>query len=300
VAHQWDVTGDKNMKTSLKKLLALSLIALIALPMIAVSKNDRLDWYDVMRDPVSEKKWPSWVPGTKGKKKWPPYVPGTEGQKEAKIQVLDATTMQPIEGAIVVGGYYGRSGVCTNSESAVTDAQGWATLPNDQDPRIGGDGTDFYDIRGPRPESAYKRGYQRAIIVYEATAGGHNEWYVRERKPVPWGTPGEQWETISARKFSDDHRSVLLETKERSRIYLMPSTATTKEERAEELNWMSSRSCVYTMPFWFSESEGGLTIDKAVYQEMLNVGMEYLRYRKDRVDSYEESYRDFRKRNAKE
>jgi hypothetical protein len=280
------------MTPPLKTLLTLSLLALMALPMSAIGKNQKLDNYDTMKGPPLMQKWV-------------PRIPGTEGQKEVKVQVLDATTMQPIEGAIVVGGYYGPDGsggtVCAKSESAISDAEGWATLPNDQDPRVGGKGG-FSDLRGPRLESAYKRGYQMSIMVYYATPGGYNEWYVVGFKPVPRGTPGKQWEKISSRKFSDDHKSALMETKERSRIYLMPSTATTKEERWGELTQMGGSGCGRKLPFEFSESEGGLAAWKAVYQEMLDIGYSEstMKAERENIEHYEKSYLDFRKRNPKE
>jgi hypothetical protein len=276
------------MKSPLKKLLPLTLIALISLPISVAGRNQWLDIYDTMRGPPFMGRWVPWIPGT-------------EKQKEVKVQVLDATTMEPIEGAIVVGGYY-RLNACVNSESAVTDAEGWATLPNDQDPRVGRGGRNPSDPRGPRLESAYKRGYQMSITVYEAASGGYNEWYVIERKPMPKGTFGEQWEDISSRKFSDSHKAALMETKERSRIYLMPSTARTKEERWPELIKMGRGSCLPKMPFEFSESEGGLTAMKAMYQEMLDIGYlgDNMRTIREDIEHYEKSHREFRQRAIKE
>jgi hypothetical protein len=272
------------MKPPLKTLLTLSLIALMVLPMSAIGQKFVPSNYDSV---VGRFWW----------KKWPPWIPGTEGQKEVKVQVLDATTMAPIEGAIVVGGYYSLSGTCVKSESAISDADGWATLPNDEDPRVNG-GDRRAVLRGPSLESAYKRGYQMSITIYEVT-GGSMEWYVREKKAAPRGTPGEQREIISSRKFSNDHRSALMETKERSRIYLMPSTAKTKEERERELNVLS-RGCSFALPFEFSESEGMLAIWKITYQENLDNGFTSLSYDKDMIDRAEKSYLDFRKRNPKE
>jgi hypothetical protein len=271
----------------MKKLLPLTLIALIALPISVAGRNQWLDIYDTMRGPPFMKKMPPWIPGT-------------EGKKEVKIQVLDATTMEPIEGAIVVGGYARGSADCVNSESAVSDAEGWVTLPNDQDPRVGGKGG--LGLRGPHPESAYKRGYQLALPPRYAVSGGYNEWYIRERTPAPNGALHTEWEIISSRKFSDSHKAALMETKERSRIYLMPSTARTKEERAEELN-VIRRGCGFTMPFEFSESEGMLAVRKAVYKELSEMGYypdQKLGYGDEMLDSYEKSYRDFRRRNTKE
>jgi hypothetical protein len=267
------------MKPPLKTLLTLSLIALMALPMSAIGKNAKLDWYDK-------------VIGTPEEPRWPPWIPGTEGQKEVKVQVLDATTMEPIAGAIVVGAYGGN--VCVISESAVSDAQGWATLPNDEDPRIRGDER---RLRGPELVSAYKRGYQLARPVRHAVAGGHNEWYVREVKPTPRGS---RWEIISAEKFSDNHKATLMETKERSRIYLMPSTATTKEERERELNWVSPRC--YKYPFAWSSSEGGLAIEKAIHQELIDIGY-YSKQGQERagedIERYENNLREMKQEAAR-
>jgi hypothetical protein len=275
------------MKSPSQKLLFLSLFILVVSQ--AGCETDptykKLNLYD------------TWSRSS-GHWKKPPWIPGTDGQKEVKVQVLDSTTMEPIAGAIVVGGYYGldsRGGYsCVRSESAVSDAQGWATLPNDQDERVQGSSNGRF---GPLLESAYKRGYQMSIDVYKTTSGGNNEWYVRRSKPAPLGTHGSQTE-ISVQNFSDEHKAALLETKERSRIYLMPSTARTKEEREKELN-VITQACLYTMPFEFSESKGILALWEAVYQEELDIGFTG-RNSKRILDNTEKSYLEFRQRTAKE
>jgi hypothetical protein len=277
---------EPKMKTPLKTILMLSAIVLTVLSVIAFNDYYTLNKYDR-------------VTGFLWWKKMPPWIPGTEGQKEVRVQVLDATTMRPIEGAIVVGGYYKGGAVCANSESAVSDVGGWATLPNDEDARVRDDSPLLF--RGPRLKSAYKRGYQLAQPLRYAEAAGHNEWYIRETTPVPYYRSGfvDEYRT-SSRKFSKNHKATLLETKERSRIYLMPSTAKTKEERSKELNSMDGGSCGFKLPFEFSESEGALAAWRAVHQEKSDIGIEHLKYSKDTLDSYEKSYLDFRKRNPKE
>jgi hypothetical protein len=231
-----------------------------------------------------------------------PWIPGTEGQKEVTVQVLDATTMEPIAGVIVVGGYYGlnhRGGFsCVRSESAVSDAQGWATLPNDQDERVHGSPPRLF---GPMLESAYKRGYQMAKSIYTAGGGG-DYWSIRKMKAKPLMEPYADGDILSEWKASDNQRAAFLETKERSRIYLMPSTAKTKEERSKELN-VIRRGCGFTMPFEFSESEGTLAVRKAVYKELSEMGYYSVQkqgYGDEMLDSYEKSYLEFRQRIAKE
>jgi hypothetical protein len=273
------------MKTSLKKIGIPVLIALAILSTSAISRNLKLDHYDTAKGFL----W--W-------ETWPPYIPGTEKQNEVKIQVLDATTMLPIAGALVVAGYYGD--VCEHSESAVSDAQGWATLPNDQDPRVREDSSGAA-LHGPVLESAYKRGYQMVSPApRSAIAGGDNEWYVREMKPSPRAYNVTR-QILSSRKFSSDHKSALMETKERRRIYLMPSTAFTREERARELRWMTSENCEFTLPFEFSASEGVLASWKALYQEKLDIGFtkRSLAYDKDLLDRAEKGYLEFRQRISK-
>jgi len=169
-----------------------------------------------------------------------PYIPGTEGQKEVKVQVLDATTMQPIEGAIVVGGYYGPDSTggysCAKSESAVSDAQGWALLPNDQDERIGGRVPRLF---GPDLETAYKRGYQLVYPIYMAARWDYNDWYISKKKLAPrTGNWPSEIPSSEPKKIYDKHKDALLASKERSTIYLMPSTAKTMDERLSELKEM--------------------------------------------------------------
>jgi hypothetical protein len=250
---------------------------------------------------------------TSGGEDWPPWIPGTEGQKEAKVQVLDATTMKPIEGAIVVAGYYGWRGqggeiLCVNAESAVTDAQGWAMLPNDQDERIHDSVPRLF---GPMLESAYKRGYRALTYpLFKASYPKEDElkggWYLYrlnvdaasdERLHNPLYI-NEQYTTQPERY--PDERSALLASKERSAIYLYPSAAKTKEERAKELQWMDGRSCKFGLPFAFSKSEGPLAARKAVYREMLDIGYteKDLAYGKAMLDSAEKSYQEFRQRSV--
>ena len=272
----------------------LLIVALILLQTSCTTDPEyrSLDFYDKMFK--TSKGW-----------EFPPYIPGTEGQKEVKVQVLDATTMQPIAGAIVVGGYYaaGRSGdsgnvSCARSESAVSDAEGWATLPNDQDERIKHPSGGSW-MFGPQLKSAYKRGYQMANRIYYVIAGGDNEWFVRKEKANPPGKPYVDGDITFTKQFSINQKDALLETKERSQIYLMPSTATTKEERLEELNRMGYRGgpCFFSLPFAFSRSEGGLAAMRAVYQEMQDIGgypENAMRYQRFLVEDSENNLKKFR------
>jgi hypothetical protein len=212
-----------------------------------------------------------------------PWIPDTDGQKEVKVQVLDASTMQPVAGAIVVGGYYGpgRNGwVCGYSESAVSDENGWVTLPNDQDERIRSL-SDRYRIFGPVLESAYKRGYKKLplplkVAKYRIDVRTENKkeyweeiWYISQLV-----LDSELWENnpswvILPDKYPDG-KAALLASRERSTIYLYPSAAKTKEERERELRWITPICSKY--PFPWSSSEGGLAAEKAVFQELKDIG----------------------------
>jgi len=214
---------------NLKKSSALFLAIALVLPMLLMGCEGDVEYYDTQF--LTIKGW-----------KWPPYIPGTEGQAEVKIQVLDATTMEPIEGALVVVGYYGLSGAgeggsmaCINSESAVSDENGWATFPNDQDPRVD------RRLRGPEPVTAYKRGYQRVsqfYSTYSEIEKGQRKWSVYKSEPWPDGAPPPPKRATPVRTGLPDHKSALLETKERSTIYLMPSTAKTADVCWSELSKM--------------------------------------------------------------
>ncbi len=215
---------------------------------------------------------------------FPPRIPGTEGQMMARVQVVDISTKQPIAGAIVVGGYLGpsRGGLsCFASESAITDENGYAWLPNDRDERVR-DGN--YWVGGPQLASAYKRGYQ---LIYPPFFSRHNyddkAWYVYERTPpemLPYTVKRDSdgrapWERKRLPGSYPDERSALLASKERSTIYLYPSTAKTKEERRKELEQIdNANGCGLNLPLPFRsfESEGVLPIRRATYQERLEIG----------------------------
>ncbi|CAK7053734.1 MAG: hypothetical protein BACD_02596 [Bacteroides rodentium] len=226
---------------------------------------------------------------------FPPYIPGTEDQMMARVQVMDISTMQPIAGAIVVGAYYGlvRGGMdCFASESAVTDENGYAWLPNDRDERVR-EGKNWRN--GPRLVSAYKRGYQLIHKPYYSEYHYKDKaWYVYELAPpeqllfsidrsIKTGTP---WSPTRLSGPYPDERSAFLASKERSTIFLYPSTATTKEERYKELAQID-KSCVRRFPFVFSNSEGGPLLLRAIYQEMLEIG-----YQEEDLPSYRELMKD--------
>jgi hypothetical protein len=242
-----------------------------------------------------------------------PYIPGTEGQSQVKVQVLDASTMQPIAGAIVVGGYYAPvpqgAWECTFSESAVSDENGWAILPNEEDKRIRdiSAGRPRARIFGPELMSAYKRGYRmlpraswKDVSYAIDTLDDKDEyWYISGfvLDADMWG-PNMKW--FKQPERYPDAKSALLAGRLRTTIYLYPSTAKTKQERAVELSEMNGVSCRYTMPFKFSESEGALAVLKATYQEELDIGVTYLAPDKDMLDDYESRYLRFRQQIIKE
>jgi len=223
-----------------------------------------------------------------------PYIPGTEGQKEVRVQVLDATTMEPIAGAIVVGGYNGFSNsggsrgiACVKSESAVSDENGWAILPNDQDERIGERKPRLW---GPELISAYKRGYQLAKPIDRVSGDGVNCRIVKI-KPKPLMDPYADGDFLSDQIVPCPQNEAQLKTKERGRIYLMPSTATTNEERWIELTWQRGL-CGY--PFPWSNSKGGGAYIKAVYKELLEIGYteKQLQNIKEAIDRYEKDWQE--------
>jgi hypothetical protein len=242
-----------------------------------------------------------------------PYIPGTERQSQVKVQVLDASTMQPIAGAIVVGGYYAPvpqgAWLCNFSESAITDENGWATLPNEEDKRIRdiSGGRPLARIFGPKLESAYKRGYQmlpRAawkVVSYAVDSLDDKDeyWYISGivLNADMWGSNTKRFR--QPERYPDE-KSALLAGRIRTTIYLYPSTARTKEERWEELKWMDGGSCAYTMPFKFSASEGALAAVRATYREMQGLGFTTLRYNTDRLNDQESQYLEFRQRITKE
>jgi len=231
---------------------------------------------------------------------FPPVIPDTEGQMMARVQVVDASTMQPIEGAIVLGSYYGlgRNAMeCFASESAVTDKDGYAWLPNDRDERVR-EGKKWR--RGPRLVSAYKRGYQLMRPPYVVNYSWRKDsegWYVYEQTPVdklPFSVellekkPGEP--TWTQKRLSGpypDQRTALLASKERSTFYLYPSTATTKEERWRELSDIASANggCGRMLPFKFTSSDGALSMHRAIYQELKDIG-----FSEDSLKSFDGSY----------
>lgn len=212
-----------------------------------------------------------------------PHIPDTEGMPEVKVRVMDAVTMKPISGAVVVGVYGGGGAACGCTESAVTDDEGYALLLNDKDPRVIADRIRWW---GPSLVSAYKRGYQLGRPPYFSRYFyKDNAWYVYERTPaemLPYTVkrgPDENapWEEKRLPDSYPDERSALLASKERSTIYLYPSSAKTKDERWKELKEIDA-TCVSRPPFEFSKSEGGVTLRRAIYRELIDTGFgeEYL------------------------
>jgi len=147
---------------------------------------------------------------------------------EFRGRVIDQDTDQPIAGAIVVGKYVGSRGAegstsCNRVESAVSDQDGWFTLP--LDPRDG----------GPLME-AYHRGYKWGRSPRKALRGvdGNVEhWQVQI---VAWNAEINRATLI--RYEPTIYRSqaeALAASRQELDVYLKPFSGN-REERLRELH----------------------------------------------------------------
>ena len=151
--------------------------------------------------------------------------------------MIDQDTDQPIAGAIVVGKYIGSRGAegstsCNRVESAVSDQDGWFTLP--LDPRDG----------GPLME-AYHRGYQWGLSTRKAWAGvdgNINHWQVTVYKRSE-----DNLSTVIVRTEPTIYHSqaeALAASRQELDVYLK-SFKGTREERLRELHRLHvAGSCV--------------------------------------------------------
>ena len=156
---------------------------------------------------------------------------------EFRGRVIDQDTDQPIAGAIIVGKYIGSRGAegstsCNRVESAVSDQDGWFTLP--LDPRDG----------GPLME-AYHHGYKWGRSPRKALRGvdGNVEhWQVQI---VAWNAEINRATLI--RYEPTIYRSqaeALAASRQEMDVYLKPFSGT-REERLRELHRLHvAGSCV--------------------------------------------------------
>jgi hypothetical protein len=179
---------------------------------------------------------------------------------ESRGRVIDQDTGMPIAGALVVGKYMGSiawgGGSCDRIESAVSDDQGWFTIPTDSNGK-----PPFLD--------AYSRGYGRGKGPRRATNGAEGDlekWHV---EIFLWDANNRQGRLVSTEPTI--YRSKR-EAEEASRawkdVYLRRFKGT-PEERVMNLNVLSGGGSCGGGP---QTTSGPVTFFEAIYKELVEQG----------------------------
>ena len=176
-------------------------------------------------------------------------------------RVIDQDTGQPIAGAIVVGKYMGSRGFegassCNRVESAVSDSEGWFTLP--LDPRDG----------GPLME-AYHRGYKWGRSTRKAwpgVDGNLNHWQVTIYQ---WDAENRHAKIVRTEPTIYMSEAQAVEaSRENLDVYLKPFTGS-REQRLDELHRVSNAgSCNAPQ----RTTAGPIPFFEAIYSEQVELG----------------------------
>ena len=151
---------------------------------------------------------------------------------EFRGRVIDQDTGQPIASAIVVGKYVGSRGFegassCNRVESAVSDNEGWFTLP--LDPRDG----------GPLME-AYHRGYRwgrSTRTAWPGTDGNVNHWQVTIYK---WDAENRHAKIVRTEPTIYASQAKAFEaSRQELDVYLKPFSGA-REDRLRELHRLTN------------------------------------------------------------
>jgi len=180
---------------------------------------------------------------------------------EFRGRVIDQDTGKPIAGAIVVGKYMGSRGFegassCNRVESAVSDSEGWFTLP--LDPRDG----------GPLME-AYHRGYRWGRSprwAEQAVDGNLAHWQIQV---VEWNADNSRAKLLRYEPtiYSSQARAFEASRQEID-VYLKPFTGS-REQRLDELHRVSNAgSCNASQ----RTTAGPVPFFEAIYAEQVALG----------------------------
>ena len=179
---------------------------------------------------------------------------------ESRGRVIDQDTGMPIAGALVVGKYMGSiawgGGSCDRIESAVSDDQGWFTIPTDSNAK-----PPFLD--------AYSRGYGRGKGPRRATNGAEGDlekWHV---EIFLWDANNRQGRLVSTEPtIYRSKREAEEASREWKDVYLRRFKGT-PEERIVNLNVLSGGgSCGGGS----QTTSGPIEFLKAIYGEKVELG----------------------------
>ena len=180
---------------------------------------------------------------------------------EHRGRVIDQDTGLPIAGAIVVGKYMGSRGFegassCNRVESAVSDNDGWFTLPLDSR-----DSPPFME--------AYHRGYKWGRgprKAWRGLDGNMNHWQVAVNQ---WDAENRTSQVVRVEPTIYHSKAEALEaSREWKDVYLKPFTGS-REERLDELHRLTNAgSCVAP----HQTTAGPIPFFEAIYNEEAELG----------------------------
>ena len=180
---------------------------------------------------------------------------------EFRGRVIDQDTGQPIAGAIVVGKYMGSRGFegassCNRVESAVSDQNGWFTMP--LDPRDG----------GPLME-AYHRGYKWGRSTRKAWPGADGNVHHWQVTVYQWDAENRSSKIVRTEPTIYSSEAQALEaSRQELDVYLKPFTGS-REQRLDELHRLHvAASCVAPQ----QTSAGPTPFFEALYAEEVELG----------------------------
>jgi len=180
---------------------------------------------------------------------------------EFRGRVIDQDTGQPVAGAIVVGKYTGSRGAegstsCNRVESAVSDQEGWFTMPID--PRDG----------GPLME-AYRRGYRWGRgprWARNGVDGDVKQWRVQV---VQWDAENSRAQLVRYEPtVYASQKEAIVASRQEMDVYLKPFMGD-RAQRLDELHRLpGAANCGGT----FYSSKGSPPFFQAILDEQIELG----------------------------
>jgi hypothetical protein len=180
---------------------------------------------------------------------------------ENRGRVIDQDTEQPIAGALVVGKYMGSiawgGASCDRIESAVSDDQGWFTIPTDSNGK-------------PPFMEAYSHGYGRGKGPRRATNGAGGDLERWQVEVFAWDANNRQGKLVSTEPtIYRSKREAEEASREWKDVYLRWFKGT-PEERVLNLNVLSGGGSCGGGP---QTTSGPIEFLKAIYSEKVELGV---------------------------
>ncbi len=179
---------------------------------------------------------------------------------ESRGRVIDQDTELPIAGALVVGKYMGSiawaGASCDRIESAVSDDQGWFTIPTDSTGK-------------PPFMEAYSRGYGRGKGPRRATNGAQGDITKWQIEIFSWDATNRQGRLVSSEPtIYHTKREAEEASREWKDVYLRRFKGTS-EERVRNLSVLSGGGICGGGP---QTTAGSIEFLEAIYKEEVELG----------------------------